>query len=324
MRRIGCLVVALMLVLGGCRRAARAPLTRSTVALDTTVTIAVYDVQASTEVLEDCVQRIQHYESLFSRTRAGSDIYRLNTAGGAWVTVDAETRALMQQALDICRESGGKFDITVAPITSLWNFSSESPVVPDKAALAEAVTHVGYDKLEIDGDRVRLTDPAAGVDLGGVAKGYIADRLREYLVSQKVSGALIDLGGNVLAVGDKQGEAFRVGIRDPQDSAALAATVAVRDRSVVTSGSYERGFTQDGVYYHHILDPASGYPVNNGLAAVTILSEQSVVGDMLSTTCFVLGEEEGLALVERTDGVEALFVRADGTQVTSSGFATVA
>ncbi len=324
MRRIGCLVVALMLVLGGCRRAARAPLTRSTVALDTTVTIAVYDVQASTEVLDDCVQRIQHYESLFSRTRAGSDIYRLNTAGGAWVTVDAETRALMQQALDICRESGGKFDITVAPITSLWNFSSESPVVPDKAALAEAVTHVGYDKLEIDGDRVRLTDPAAGVDLGGVAKGYIADRLREYLVSQKVSGALIDLGGNVLAVGDKQGEAFRVGIRDPQDSAALAATVAVRDRSVVTSGSYERGFTQDGVYYHHILDPASGYPVNNGLAAVTILSEQSVVGDMLSTTCFVLGEEEGLALVERTDGVEALFVRADGTQVTSSGFATVA
>ena len=215
-----------MLVLGGCRRAARAPLTRSTVALDTTVTIAVYDVQASTEVLDDCVQRIQHYESLFSRTRAGSDIYRLNTAGGAWVTVDAETRALMQQALDICRESGGKFDITVAPITSLWNFSSESPVVPDKAALAEAVTHVGYDKLEIDGDRVRLTDPAAGVDLGGVAKGYIADRLREYLVSQKVSGALIDLGGNVLAVGDKQGEAFRVGIRDPQDSAALAATVA--------------------------------------------------------------------------------------------------
>ena len=230
----------------------------------------------------------------------------------------------MQQALDICRESGGKFDITVAPITSLWNFSSESPVVPDKAALAEAVTHVGYDKLEIDGDRVRLTDPAAGVDLGGVAKGYIADRLREYLVSQKVSGALIDLGGNVLAVGDKQGEAFREGIRDPQDSAALAATVAVRDRSVVTSGSYERGFTQHGVYYHHILDPASGYPVNNGLAAVTILSEQSVVGDMLSTTCFVLGEEEGLALVERTDGVEALFVRADGTQVTSSGFATVA
>ena len=232
MRRIGCLVVALMLVLGGCRRAARAPLTRSTVALDTTVTIAVYDEKASTEVLDDCVQRIRHYESLFSRTRAGSDIYRLNTAGGAWVTVDAETRALMQQALDICRESGGKFDITVAPITSLWNFSSESPVVPDKAALAEAVTHVGYDKLEIDGDRVRLTDPAAGVDLGGVAKGYIADRLREYLVSQKVSGALIDLGGNVLAVGDKQGEAFRVGIRDPQDSAALAATVILGDRSV--------------------------------------------------------------------------------------------
>lgn len=324
MRRIGCLVVALMLVLGGCRRAARAPLTRSTVALDTTVTIAVYDEKASVEVLDDCVQRIRHYESLFSRTRAGSDIYRLNTAGGAWVTVDAETRALMQQALDVCRESGGKFDITVAPITSLWNFSSESPLVPDKAALAEAVTHVGYDKLEIDGDRVRLTDPAAGVDLGGVAKGYIADRLREYLVSQKVSGALIDLGGNVLVVGDKHGEAFRVGIRDPQDSAALAATVTVRDRSVVTSGSYERGFTQDGVYYHHILDPASGYPVNNGLAAVTILSEQSVVGDMLSTTCFVLGEDEGLALVERTDGVEALFVRADGTQVTSSGFATVA
>lgn len=321
MRKIVGLALAVALLLTGCRNgSSREPLTRQAVALDTTVTISLYDAAADERVLDTCLEMIDQYEALFSRTRPDSDVARLNAAGGEWVTVAEDTRCLLEEALAVCRDSGGKFDITVEPLTSLWNFSAESPAVPDKARLAAAVQHVGYDKLEIQDNRVRLTDPATGVDLGGVAKGYIADRLRDYLTEQKVRGALINLGGNVLAVGDKAGGDFQIGIRDPQDASALADTLSVQNRSVVTSGSYERGFWQNGVYYHHILDPATGYPVRNGLSSVTILSDRSVTGDMLSTACFVLGEEKGMRWIEQTDGVEALFIREDGTKIASSGF----
>ena len=308
-------------MLGGCTPQHQ-PLTRSAVALDTAVTISLYDDTADTTILDTCMERIERYEALFSRTRPDSDISRLNAAEGQWVAVSPDTRALIERALTICRESGGALDITVEPVTSLWNFTTENPVVPDKAALNEAVRHVGYDAVEIQEDRVRLTDPRAGLDVGGVAKGYIADQLRIYLQEQHVAGALINLGGNVLAVGDKWGDAFQIGLRDPQEANALLDTVSVRNRSVVTSGCYEREFEQDGVRYHHILDPATGYPVNNGLAAVTIVSDESMMGDMLSTACFVLGEEKGLPWIEQMDGVDVLFVREDGQTTASSGFYT--
>lgn len=315
------IVAAAVVLLSGCaRNTVRKPLTRSAVALDTAITLSIYDTMADTSVLDRCMEKIEQYEALFSRTIPDSDVSRINAAGGQWVTVSKDTRVLIELALNICRESGGAFDITVEPLASLWDFTGEDPHRPDKTALAEALRHVGYDKIEVQGNRVRLTDPQAGIDLGGVAKGYIADRLGDYLAEQQIQGALLNLGGNVLAMGDKWGEDFQIGIRAPDNASALADTMAVRDRSVVTSGSYERGFEEDGVWYHHILDPTTGYPVKNGLAAVTILSEESVTGDMLSTTCFVMGEEKGLSWIEQLDGVEALFIREDGTKIASSGF----
>ncbi|MGI6263961.1 MAG: FAD:protein FMN transferase [Acutalibacteraceae bacterium] len=317
-RWIAGLTAAALAVCSGCAAPAK-PVSRTAAALDTVVTVSLYD-PANEALLDGCLEKIAAYERLFSRTVADSDVSRINASGGEWVTVSPDTAALLQAALKTAGDSGGAFDITVAPAMDLWDFTADDPRLPAADALAQAVEHVDYTAIEIDGDRVRLHDPAAAIDLGGAAKGYIADRLGDYLRGQGVKGALIDLGGNVLAVGDKKGTPFSVGVRDPRDENGLAATLAVRDRSVVTSGVYERGFTLNGKRYHHILDPATGWPVDNGLASVTILSDESLTGDLLSTACFVMGEEKAKLWIEQTDGVDALFIRVDGTQSATSGF----
>ncbi len=313
-RRVSGLAVlaAGVLLLAGC---AAQPLSRSGIAMDTTVRVTLYDGQ-SAAALDACFDTIKRYEALFSRTDPDSEIAALNAAGGRETPLSPETRELLEQSLYYGELSGGALDVTIAPASSLWDFSAA--VLPDAAALAEAVTRVDYRQLTVTETGACLPAGAA-VDVGAVAKGYTADALAAQLRAAGVTGALIDLGGNIYALGGKGKEPFTVGIRDPQDAEALAAVVRVRDRSVVTSGIYERGFTQDGVRYHHLLDPATGRPVQNGLASVTIVSERSVTGDALSTACFVMGLERGMALVESLDGVEALFIGTDGTLHPSSG-----
>ena len=240
------------------------------------------------------------------------------------VTVSKETAQLIETALDYSARSDGAFDITIAPLLDLWNFKPEQHegTVPDADQIQEALSHVDYKKVQLDGATVTLLDPQASIDLGGIAKGYIADRLRDYLISEGYDSALINLGGNILTVGAKpDGSAFRVGIRKPfSESGEQLETVACKDRSVVTSGTYERYFEQDGKRYHHILSPSDGYPVENGLASVTILSPSSTDADALSTACFVLGPEKGLELIESLDGIEALFVTDELEEISSSGF----
>lgn len=299
------------------------PLRRTGIYLDTVVTLSLYDTQ-DPAVLDTCFEKIADWENLFSRTRAESDVARINRAAGQPVAVDEETARLLAVGLEYGKRTGGALDITIASASSLWNFQDEEPAIPDSRELQQAASHVDWQTVQLDGRTVQLTDPQAQIDLGAIAKGYIADGLAAYLREQGVERALLDLGGNIYALGDKNGQPWTVGVRDPLDGDGLAATVPVRDGSVVTSGIYERGFERDGVRYHHLLDPHTGWPVQNGLASVTILSASSVEGDALSTACFVLGEEDGLALIEKTEGVEALFIRTDGTQVRSSGFPTEA
>lgn len=302
-----------LLLLGGC--AAPTPLTRDTVAMDTVISISLYDSQDE-GLIAACFDRLAEYEALFSRTDPESEVARLNAAAGEAMPLSADTRELLTLGKAFSERTNGAFDITIATVSALWDFSSGT--LPDAAALADAAARVDWRALDVTETGATLQNGAA-VDLGGIAKGYAADRLAEYLRAEGVTSALLDLGGNVYALGDKNGKPFAVGIRDPQNEASLAAVVRVRDKSVVTSGVYERGFTKDGVRYHHLLDPKTGYPVQNGLASVTIVSERSVEADALSTACFVLGLQDGLALVEATDGVEALFIAADGSLIASSG-----
>lgn len=277
--------------------------------LDTVITITGY---ADKELLEDAVALCGEYERVFSRTMEGSDVWRINHGEGRPVEVCDETAELLAIALEVCEKSGGALDITIAPASDLWDFKSEQPEIPDSGKLERAAELVDYTKLDLEGNAVTLPAGMA-IDLGAVAKGYIADRAAEYLKERGVSSAILNLGGNVMALGSKpDGREWSVGIQDPEgETGRTGYSIRVADKSVVTSGIYQRGFDRDGVRYHHILDSATGWPVQNGLASVTIIADSSAVADAMSTACFALGQERGMSLAEEM-GVQAVFIAADG------------
>lgn len=249
--------------------------------------------------------------------------FTLRADGGMEFTVSDMLCDILQTGQRYSEASKGNFDITIAPVTSLWDFKTENPEVPDERVIKEALTYVDYRKLSIKGNSLCIMQPGQKIDLGGIAKGYIADDLKRYLQEQGVSGATINLGGNVLCIGEKNdGEAFRIGIQQPfADRNETAAVVGIKNLSVVSSGIYERYFrTKDGELYHHIINPKTGYPFENDLYGVTILSANSVDGDALSTTCFALGKEKGMEYINSLEDVYALFITSDGRLWYSEGF----
>lgn len=289
---------------------------------DTVVTITLNGTDDDA-VLKSCFSLMADYEKKLSRTLEGSDVWNINHSSGAPTEVSEDTERLIKKALDFAALSDGAFDPTIASVVSLWNFrDNDSCSLPDRKAVEEALTHVDYRNVNLHNNTVTLKDPETSIDLGGIAKGYIADRLKEYLESEGIESGTINLGGNLLAIGKKNDEKmWKFGIQKPfGESSELAATVSVDDMSVVTSGTYERYFKKDGVIYHHILDPENGCPVQNGLQSVTILSRSSADGDALSTACFVLGLERGMELIESIEDTEALFITEDGKLHRTSGF----
>ena len=307
-------------LLSGCTTLPKSEsLTMTGTYFDTVVQIEVWG--ADQDMIEHCRKMCETYEQMLSATIKTSEISRINNAGGEPVSVSDDTAELIEKGIEYGELSDGLFDITIAPASSLWDFTdNEDKTIPDPAELAEAVSHIDYRCVHVDGNTVVLTDPEAQIDLGGIAKGYIADRLKEYLEGEGIEHALIDLGGNMLALGGRyDGTDFRIGLQKPfAETGTAMAALSINDQSVVTSGDYERYFEKDGVIYHHILAPSTGYPVQNDLDQVTIISERSVDGDALSTTCFAMGLEDGMELIRSLDGVEAIFVTKDGEIHTSS------
>ena len=308
------------ILLSGCTTLPKSEsLTMTGTYFDTVVQIEVWG--ADQDMIEHCRKMCETYEQMLSATIKTSEISRINNAGGEPVSVSDDTAELIEKGIEYGEISGGLFDITIAPASGLWNFTdNEDKTLPDPDELAEAVSHIDYRCVHVDGNTVVLTDPEAQIDLGGIAKGYIADRLKEYLEGEGIEHALIDLGGNMLALGGRyDGTDFRIGLQKPfAETGTAMAALSINDQSVVTSGDYERYFEKDGVIYHHILAPSTGYPVQNDLDQVTIISERSVDGDALSTTCFAMGLEDGMELIRSLDGVEAIFVTKDGEIHTSS------
>lgn len=222
------------------------------------------------------------YEKMLSPSLEGSDIWNINHSKGEPVIVSDETAALLKTALSYCETSEGRIDLTMETVSELWDFHAENRL-PDQTAITEALNHVDYHNLLIEGNTVTMLDPESRISLGFIAKGYIADKLKEYLLSQNIESAIINLGGNLLAIGKKpDGSPFQFGIQMPFDAHGTPITVLpVSDRSVVSSGVYERYFYQNDTLYHHILDVSDGYPIQNTLLGVTILSDSSTMG-MLS------------------------------------------
>ena len=329
----------IILVLAGCSNSNTSKdlnentfIRKSSFLLNTIVTVTIYDKQEE-ELLDKCFDLIKHYESIFSRTDPNSELYALNNNNNNnnnnispqtefSYPISLELADLLQYGISYGELSNGLFDITIASVTDLWDFTSTQPSVPSEEKITSALVNVNYKNIKLLNSQITLQKEGIRIDLGAIAKGYIADKVKDYLYSVGVESAMINLGGNILCVGNKpDGSPFRVGIQKPfADRNETIEIMEISDFSVVSSGIYERFFLLDDQLYHHILNPYTGYPIENDLVAVTIISKTSVDGDGLSTTCFALGFEDGLRLVNSLSDVYAIFITTDYEVHYSEGF----
>ncbi len=319
----------------GCGRTSE-PITQTGIYFDTLIQVTIYDASKE-NVLDACMDLAAYYDNLWSPETEGSDIWNINHSNGQPTEVSEETAAILADALRICDATDGLLDITIQGVSDLWGFGSADTAaaeeaqenagdatvsrIPDEKTLAKALSHVDYHALSIEGNVVTLSDADACVGLGFLAKGYIADQMKILLREQGIESAIINLGGDLVAVGAKpDGSAFRFGIQKPFDDQGSAITsLSVTDRALVSSGVYERCFYEDDVLYHHILDTSTGYPVQNNLFSVTIEADSGETADALSTLCMILGAEDGMALVDSLDGIEGVFVTEDYELLYSEG-----
>lgn len=319
-----CLIVFLMAILANTLRPSSAysespegyPIERELFLLDTFCELSIFS-GGGDEAMDSAVSLLNYYDDLFNKSKANSDISKINASDEREVKINKDTALMLETAREICSETKGSLEPAIKPLTDLWDFKDKKEVPPEpdiKEALDEIKSQMWY----IDGDKFVRTDPDVKIDVGAFAKGYIADKIKEDMLSYGVISAIINLGGNVLCIGSRpDGEAFKIAIRDPQKENGIGDEVLnVIDSSVVTSGIYERGFYEDGVYYHHILDPKTGYPVVNDLESVTVIGPRSVICDALSTAVFVMGREEGQDFIEEYNknhgtGYELIFIRKE-------------
>lgn len=270
---------------------------------------------------EQCESIVKQIEQ--KKTKEKMVKYSIRQDGSITFEISALLERIVKKGLEYSKKSDGRFDIAIEPVSSLWDFTIKKPTVPDEQKIEKALAYVDYQKIALDDQKLTFQMPGMGIDLGGIAKGFIADELKAYLEKKGVKSAVIDLGGNVLCIGKKDPKTpFHIGIQQPfADRNETIAAVSVDGLSIVSSGIYERYFkTEDGTLYHHILNPKTGYSYDNDLMAVTILSKKSVDGDGLSTSCFAMGKKEGLAFINNIDGVEAVFITKDEKMHYSKGF----
>lgn len=313
MKRMGSMIccLCLLLSLAGCTGSKNKLETKEGLFFDTAISISVYSNQ-SEKVLKGSFDLCEELENTFSRTKEGSELYKVNHRRDSSVTLSDDLAKVVQEGIDFYEISDGDFDITIAPLLELWDFKNIDAVVPDQELIKDAVDKVDGSAIHLSGNVLTFDREDTEIDLGALAKGYAADKLKEYLVEQGVESAMINLGGNVLAVGEKpDGNPWKVGVQKPfAERGETSEVLEVKDRSVVSSGIYERYFEQDGILYHHILNPQTGYPVDTGFSQVTIISESSLLGDALSTVCLLAGPERAEEITGRFPDVELYYVLA--------------
>jgi thiamine biosynthesis lipoprotein len=290
------------------------PLSRTDFVLWTSCTVTLNDhaVQANLDAVFD---RLHEIHDRLSVNIPESELDAVSAAAGLRaVHVTDDVFFVIKKALRLSALSDGLFDPTVGPLMKVWSMNSEQAHVPDPADIARALALVNWRDVAMDDSAktIYVRRPGMKLDAGGVLKGYAADETVRILASRGVKSAMIDLGGNIFAMGAKpDGSAWRIGLQNPdRERGASFGTIGVVDKSVVTSGVYEHFFIQNGKRYHHIMDTRTGYPVDNGLVAVTVISGSSIDADGLATTFFTLGPSRGLALAN-TLGVDTLLVSAD-------------
>lgn len=283
--------------------------------LGTLCTVNLFE-RGSEEAYREIFARLREIENLMSANKSGTDIDSVNKGAGiAPVPVHRDVIEVVVRALKFAELSSGAFDPTVGALVALWGIGSDAARVPAAEEIAARLPLVNYRDVAVDqtANTVFLKRPGMRLDLGAIAKGYAADEVARIIRRRGIPRAMIDLGGNVLALGLKQGnQSWRIGVQDPSGlRGAYMGILQVRNKTMVTSGVYERFLEADGQRYHHILSTVDGYPVRSGLLSVTIVADASIDADALSTAAFALGYEKGLKLVESLAGVDAIFVSED-------------
>ncbi len=312
-------IVIIVAILAASCSSDAAPATRERFVLGTVCRISVYGADKPRAVAE-AFARLADVEARMSANSEDSEIARVSAAaGGSPVAVSADSLEVLLAGLDFARRTGGAFDPTVGPLVKLWGIGTDAARVPSAEEIRAALDLVDYRDVEVDEGRreVFLKRKGMALDLGAIAKGYAANEAVAILRKGGAKRAIIDLGGNIYAVGSKgPGKPFRIGIQDPERKRnSYLGVMPAEDLSLVTSGPYERFFMQDGKRYHHILDARTGYPAESGLVSSTVICADSMLADCLSTSTFILGLEGGKALVESVPGASAIFVESSGEVV---------
>ncbi|WP_094233410.1 FAD:protein FMN transferase [Mogibacterium pumilum] len=300
------------------------PVSKEGFYLDTVCKISIYDMDGELDkdkaeaAIDKAYKRCRELENTLSNTIDSSEVSQINNAGGNWVPVGKDTLKVVKAGVKYGELSDGDFDITIGSVSGLWDFQAENPVVPEQSKITEALKHVNYKNIQFDGNKIRLADPKAKLDLGGIAKGYVADELTTLLEKEGVTSAVINLGGNISTIGSKpDGSPFIIGIEKPYtDRTEIIGTTTAKNQTVVTSGIYERQFQQNGKIYHHVLSSKTGYPVETQLEAVSLVAKKgrSMDIDAMSTICLMKGVDGGKVFIKKQKGVEAVF-SAEGKEV---------
>lgn len=293
--------------------------------IGTYITISIYDdEEVPTDVFDEIFYTIYDFEKMMSKNIEKTNVDQVNdNAGVAPVEVPEALYDLIVLSLHYGEVSGGLFDVSIGPVVNLWGIGSDDAAIPPDDELKAAMDKVDYRKIELDPDKKSVYLPEEGMvmDLGAVAKGYIADEVKKVIQKNGYESAIINLGGNVLTVGLKpNSDHWSVGVRDPQsEMGGLVGILNLEDNAIVSSGVYERFFIEDNVRYHHLINPMTGYPEQSNLLSISIVTGASVDGDALSTSAFLMGFEKGYEFIESLEGVDALFILDDGSIYMTSG-----
>ncbi|MDR2600666.1 MAG: FAD:protein FMN transferase [Oscillospiraceae bacterium] len=285
--------------------------------LDTHCTIIIHGGGTRAEVtklLDEAFEIIENFEKIFSITVQDSDVWRINHAGGEPVTVSEHTIMVIRTGIMFGELSDGLFDISIGRLSRLWRFGID-PYIPTLSEIDFAIETVDFRNIVIDGNTVQLKNPDTWIDLGAIAKGYIADQVGDFLREKDIVGAVINLGGDIVTVGTRlDEELWRVAVRDPKaGSDELIGVIDTKEAAIISSGLYERMFVIDNRTYHHILDPRSGMPVITDLVSVTLVADNALVGEALSTTALLVGSEKAIEILEQTEGFRGgILILSDG------------
>lgn len=286
------------------------------------ITVREMDVDKAQSAISSAFDEIRRLEKLMSTHLADSEISQLNDLAGGEppLAVSPDVLDVIRRGIYWGNKSQGALDISIGPVSRLWQFDDENPAIPEAQRLAEAARLVNFREIEIDESTVRLKQPGMSLHLGAIAKGHAVDRAMTVLEKNGIRHALINAGGDLKALGErKDGQPWTIGLQHPRQPEKLSASVTLAGKAVATSGDYQRYFTKDNTRYHHILDPATGLPAR-GVISCTIIAETVMDADALATAVFVLGYEKGMALVDSMDGAEGMMITESGETIFSKNF----